>query len=317
MFSVFNVEQWLGEVVSACSENSLDPEDSVFVLLMFSSLDFDFVPFFRKWKPQISAYSGKNVHIFIPMILDNDVVPDNEWRLLRDEFSEAGIPLSNRPSAILFRLRKRGEDTGFDPHYLAAFELPTFSSFERCMRDFLDACTRYREDESRLTRELGILLGAQNLIRHIPNERPLSRDPITEVLHAPKVFISYSHDDKKTVLDLYRQLKDSGISFWLDRFELIPGMLLQQKIEDALRTSDAMLAVLSRNSIRSEWIRFEEAFFHGKNDKGPIIPVVLDDEGKSLANQLPSLRERVYADLSNSETWQENITQLSSALMNL
>ena len=94
-------------------------------------------------------------------------------------------------------------------------------------------------------------------------------------------------------------------------------MLLQQKIKDALRASDAMLAVLSRNSISSEWIRFEEAFFHGQNDTRPIIPVVLDDEGKSLANQLPSLSERVYVDLSNSEAWKENIAKLSSALMNL
>ena len=51
------------------------------------------------------------------MIFDNDVVPDNEWQLLRHGFSEAGIPLSSRPSAILFRLRKRSEATGFDPYY--------------------------------------------------------------------------------------------------------------------------------------------------------------------------------------------------------
>lgn len=284
MFHVFNVQQWLSEVVSACNENSLDPEDSVFVLLIFSSLDFDFVTFFRDRKLQISEYSGENVHIFTPMIFDNDLVPDNEWRLIRDEFFEAGIPLGTNPAAILFHLRKRSEATGFDPHYFAAFELPAFDRFERVLRDFIETCIRYRGDESRLTRGLGTLLGARNLAHHTPNETPLSRWSITEVLHAPKVFISYSHDDKQTVLDLYRQLKNSGISFWLDQFELIPGMLLQQKIEDALRTSDAMLAVLSRNSIRSEWIRFEEAFFHGQNNKGPIIPVVLDDEGKSLAN---------------------------------
>ena len=46
MFHVFNVQQWLDEVKSACSENNLDPENSVFVLLMFSSLDFEFISFF-------------------------------------------------------------------------------------------------------------------------------------------------------------------------------------------------------------------------------------------------------------------------------
>jgi hypothetical protein len=104
MFYVFNVQQWLDEVVSACSENSLDSEDSVFVLLIFSSLNFDFVTFFRDRKPQISQYSGKNVHIFTPMIFDEDVVPDGEWRFIREGFSNTGIQLSNRPSAILFHL---------------------------------------------------------------------------------------------------------------------------------------------------------------------------------------------------------------------
>lgn len=317
MFHVFNVQQWLSEVVSACNENSLDPEDSVFVLLIFSSLDFDFVTFFRDRKPQISAYSGESVHIFTPMIFDNAVVPDNEWRLIRNDFFEAGIPLGTNPAAILFRLRKRSEATGFDPHYFAAFELPTFDRFERVLRDFIEACIRYRGDESRLTRGLGTLLGARNLVRDTPNETLLSREPITEVLHAPKVFISYSHADKQTVLDLYHQLEGNGPSFWLDQLDLIPGMLLQQKIKDALRASDAMLAVLSRNSINSEWIRFEEAFFHGQNDTRPIIPVILDDEGKSLAKQLPSLDGRLYVDLSNAEARQENIAKLSSALMNL
>jgi hypothetical protein len=43
------------------------------------------------------------------MIYDEDVVPDGEWRSVREGFSNAGIPLSNRPSVILFYLCKRTE----------------------------------------------------------------------------------------------------------------------------------------------------------------------------------------------------------------
>lgn len=202
MFYVFNVQQWLDEVVSACFENHLDPEDSVFVLMMFSSLDFEFVTFFRDRKPQISQYSGTNVHIFTPMIFNEDVVPDGEWRMIRDGFSNAGIPLSNRPSAILFHLRKRTAATGYDPHYFAAFELPAFRRFEEGLRDFVDACIAHRRDGGHLARELGTLLRAQNLVHKIERGTPLSGWPITDVLHAPKVFISYAHDDKHSVLDL-------------------------------------------------------------------------------------------------------------------
>lgn len=317
MFYVFNVQQWLDEVVSACFENHLDPEDSVFVLLMFSSLDFEFVTFFRDRKPQISMYSGKNVHIFTPMIFDEAVVPDSEWRRIRDGFSEAGIPLRNRPSAILFHLRKRPEATGYDPHYFAAFELPVFGKFEEGLRDFVDMCIVHRKDGGRLSRELGTLLRAPNLVRHIERDTLLSEWPIAVVLHAPKVFISYTHTDKHSVLDLYHRLKATRVNFWLDQFELTPGALFQQEIEGALRASDAVLMVLSRNSSRSKWVPFEGSFFYSLGNKKLIIPVVLDDEGKLLASELPFLTGRLYVDLSNPEAWDGSIAGLSSVLSEL
>jgi len=319
MFYVFNVQQWLEEVVSACSENSLDPEDSVFVLLIFSSLDFDFVTFFRDRRPQISQYSGENVHIFTPMIFDKNVVPDGEWRSIRDGFSRAGIRLSNRPSAVLFHLRKRSDATGYEPRYFAAFELPAFELFEGRLRDFVDACIAHRKDENRLTCELGILFSGPNLVRHVSGNTPLSDHLIENVLHAPKAFISYSHADKESVLDLYHQLKDSGANLWLDQFELSPGTLFQQEIERAMKASDAMLIILSRNSNISKWVSFEGSFFYslGQSDKKLIIPIAFDDEGRSLATALPFLQGRLYIDLSKAEARKENVAKISSALSKL
>jgi hypothetical protein len=129
----------------------------------------------------------------------------------------------------------------------------------------------------------------------------LSGWPIADVLQAPKVFISYSHADKPTVLALYHELKDQRAKLWLDQFELSPGTLFQEVIEGALRTSDAVLMVLSRNSVRSKWISFEGSFFYGQDAKKLIIPVVLDDEGRTLASELPFLQGRLYVDLSNAE----------------
>jgi hypothetical protein len=317
MFYVFNVQQWLDEVASVCSENNLDPEDSVFALLIFSSLDFNFVSFFRERKAQISQYAGNNVHIFTPMIFDNDVVPDGEWRAIREGFSDAGIKLGNLPSVILFHLHKRANATGYDPHYFAAFELPEFDEFQRRLRDYVDACIAHRKNETRLTRELGILFRQPNLVSDVSGRTPLSDWHIANVLHAPKVFISYSHADKLPVLELYHQLKDTKAKLWLDQFELSPGVRFQQEIERALRASDAVLVVLSRNSKTSKWIPFEASVFYGQSNKKLIIPVVLDDEGKSLANELPFLQGRLYIDLSNAEARQDSIARLSSALSEL
>ncbi len=90
MFYVFNVHEWLTEVITACNENQLSPEESLFALALFSSLDEEHVRFFRDRKSQVSSYSGENVHIFTPIIYE-DVIPDNEWRELRDDFNRAGI----------------------------------------------------------------------------------------------------------------------------------------------------------------------------------------------------------------------------------
>jgi hypothetical protein len=314
MFYVFNVQQWLDEVVSVCAENNLKPEDSVFALLLFSSLDFDFVAFFRDRKPQISRYSGTNVHIFTPMIFADDVVPDDEWRQIRDGFGRAGIPLTNRPSAILFQLEKRSDAPGYDPNYFAAFELPSFDKFERLLRDFVDTCIAHRKAPERLSRELGTLFRAQNLVRHVSQETPLSGWPISSVLHAPRVFISYSHADKPSVLNLYHQLKVAEVKLWLDQFELSPGVLFQQEIERALRSSDAVLMVLSRNSDKSKWISFEGSFFYSQGGQKLIIPVVLDEEGKTLAGELPFLQGRLYVDLSSAEAQEVGVTKLAETL---
>jgi hypothetical protein len=214
-------------------------------------------------------------------------------------------------------LRKRESATGYDPHYFAAFELPTFDKFERGLRDFVDACIAHRTDDSRLTRELGVLLAAPNIVNQIPSETLLSRWPVADLLKAPRVFISYSHDDKQSVLDLYHRLKESSVELWLDQFELSPGVLFQETIEKALRTSDAVLMVLSKNSDRSTWISFEGSFFYGRSGNRPIIPVVLDDEGKSLVQKLPFLRGRLYVDLTNAEASQASFDRLRAALTEL
>jgi hypothetical protein len=314
MFYVFNVQQWLGEVVDACRENHLDPEDSIFALVMFSSLDFDFVRFFRERKPQISQYSGDNVHLFTPMIYDEDVVPDGEWRSVREGFSNAGIPLSNRPSVILFHLCKRPEATGFDPHYVAAFELPPFSRFETKLRDFVDACIAHRKNDSRLTRELATLFATPNRIQHVLGDTPLSGWPISDVLHAPRVFISYTHADKDTVLDIYNSLKGDHVKLWLDQFEIVPGDRIRESVEQGLRKSDALLMVLSSHSKESNWVSFEGSLFHGQGANKPIIPVVIDDGGKNLANRLPFLQDRLYVDLTNPKRKREAIKELAEAI---
>src|SRR5947209_19444476 len=112
MFQIYNVVEWLSEVIDSCNGRNLNPQDAVFVLLFFSSLDSKFLSFFRDRKPQISQFSGRNFHIITPMIYD-DVISDDEWRSLRNELNRSGVYVSNRPFTLFFRLIKRHRKSGY------------------------------------------------------------------------------------------------------------------------------------------------------------------------------------------------------------
>lgn len=64
-----------------------------------------------------------------------------------------------------------------------------------------------------------------------------------------KVFLCHSSEDKPAVRELYAQLASENIDPWLDEEKLLPGQDWKLEIAKALRTSDAVLICLSKNSI--------------------------------------------------------------------
>lgn len=74
----------------------------------------------------------------------------------------------------------------------------------------------------------------------------------------PKIFISYSRKDKDFVAKLAKDLKDSGISIWLDIWKINIGDSFRKKIyEEGISKSDYLLIVLSKDSIKSNWVKDE------------------------------------------------------------
>ena len=310
MFYVSNVTSWLDEVLLVCRDKSLDPEDSIFLLLLFSSLDSKFVKFFRKRKKQISNFSGSNVHIFTPIIFDQDIIPDNEVRQVRKNFIKAGIMIGNRPSAVMFRLQKRSKAKGYRPLYFAAYEIADFHTFKDRLRDLVEACIDHRDDEKQLIRRLSLIARNKNLIEKVAHDLPFSEPQIKEIIEAPRVFVSYASTDGPSVQAIYRALSAAKIPSWLDKRELVPGANIYEEIKDALKKCDALILILSRNSLKSHWVPFEGALFSGQSDTKPLIPVVLDEKGKAQANNLPFVKGRYYIDLSQPASQQANLEKL-------
>lgn len=97
----------------------------------------------------------------------------------------------------------------------------------------------------------------------------------------PKVFISHASEDKdRFVLRFAERLRSNGIDAWLDKWEMLPGDSLVDKIfEEGIRDAAAVIVVLSMNSVDKPWVKEEinAAFVKRVNTGSKLIPIVLDD----------------------------------------
>jgi TIR domain len=98
---------------------------------------------------------------------------------------------------------------------------------------------------------------------------------------SPKVFISHASEDKpRFVTALATRLRENGVDAWLDRWEMLPGDSLVDKIfEEGLKDAQAVIIVLSSFSVSKPWVSEElNASMVARISKGTkIIPVVIDD----------------------------------------
>jgi hypothetical protein len=94
------------------------------------------------------------------------------------------------------------------------------------------------------------------------------------------VFISYSHKDKGFVDELAANLVLERHNVWLDRWELNIEDSIIDKIQNALTESSAMLVILSKDSVESEWCKKElnAGIIRELDEKKVIVlPCVIDD----------------------------------------
>lgn len=108
----------------------------------------------------------------------------------------------------------------------------------------------------------------------------------------PTIFISHSSKDKRISDKIFEWLNNQGLSVWLDKYELFPGLNLKEELTENVRKADYMVLLISESSLMSKWVKFETdiAFANEREDmKMKIIPIVLGDV------KIPrKLKERIY-----------------------
>lgn len=129
---------------------------------------------------------------------------------------------------------------------------------------------------------------------------------------APKVFLSHSHTDKRFVRSLAKKLTSKKIKVWIDEAEIRPGDSLIEKLRNAIDSVDVLIAVLSRASINSPWVKKEieiATVREIKHKKLKVIPLLLNDV------PLPGfLGGKLYADFTSPSLQEVNFPRLVKSI---
>jgi uncharacterized protein YjbI with pentapeptide repeats len=147
----------------------------------------------------------------------------------------------------------------------------------------------------------------ENLIHYIP-----SLVDSEEGMQFYSCFISYSGKDEDFTRRLHSRMREAQLRVWFAPEDIQGGKKLDEQIESAIRVYDKLLIVLSKASLRSEWVMKElrKAFeTERRSGKRKLFPVRLTDyrtlkrwechdskSGKDLAEEL---RQYFIPDFSN------------------
>ena len=133
---------------------------------------------------------------------------------------------------------------------------------------------------------------------------------------APRVFVSHASEDKERfVLGFATKLRNSGIDAWLDKWEMLPGDSLVEKIfEEGLKEAQAVIIVLSKYSVNKPWVKEElNTSVVNKISKGTrIIPVVLDQ------CEVPeSLKSTLWESVQDTNDYQESLDRIIASIFGI
>ena len=96
----------------------------------------------------------------------------------------------------------------------------------------------------------------------------------------PRVFISYANQDRSVAARIQQKLESSHLRTWLFHRELAAGDSVSSALQNSTRAADFVIVLLSRNSVRSHWMREELASgLHADLAARDvtILPVRIDD----------------------------------------
>lgn len=122
------------------------------------------------------------------------------------------------------------------------------------------------------------------------------------------VFISHNYMDKPLARKISKSLNHYGIKTWIDESEIKIGDSLIAKIRAGIDKVDFIIALISKNSVESEWVTKELDIAINKEIEGKKVVVLPILAGKC---ELPGfLKGKLYLDMSTTRNYTQNLPQL-------
>ena len=130
---------------------------------------------------------------------------------------------------------------------------------------------------------------------------------LDDIVFSETVFISHDHDDADFAELLKLRLEKEGIACWIDSERLKVGQNWREEIDKAIEQSRAVVAVMTPEARRSEYVTYEWAFAWGKGKQ--IFPIMLKQT--QLHPRLESLQ---YLNFTNHPTrpWSELVSSIKA-----
>ena len=131
-----------------------------------------------------------------------------------------------------------------------------------------------------------------------------------------KVFLSYTHNESFLAKKITSALIKNGLDVWNAETEILPGDNFAEKISNALKESDAMVVLITPESLESRNVQWEIAYALGdKSYNKRVIPVLVGSEESIPSESIPwILRKLQMIRLSKPEQTDEGINQIAETL---
>lgn len=129
----------------------------------------------------------------------------------------------------------------------------------------------------------------------------------TQALQISPLFISYSHADTEFVDRIDQALTSIGVRFWRDIHDAKAGRL-ETQIDLAIRQNPTVLLVLSKDSIKSDWVEHEVR--HARKlekelGRDALCPIALDDSWKSSTWPKRIMEQIMEYNILDFSGWQD------------